>query len=106
MISSVLLLSPKMFHSSISDILLKTNEHINVRCCETLAELTLTSDDIFKQSRLISFLNDLIVPSLILNKFKYGGFNSILDCHPILDTLLLASHSTMVRLSMASPCIE
>ncbi len=42
---------------------------------DSLVELMLLDKDVLEQSRLISFLNTVIVPGFTLNKMKYGAIN-------------------------------
>jgi methionyl-tRNA formyltransferase len=75
MLESIILLSPKSFHDGLRQVLQVAHANLRVRCIDSLIELMLLDKEILGQSRLISFLNTVIVPGFTLNKMKYGAIN-------------------------------
>ena len=75
MLESIIVISPKGFHEGIRDILQTEHATLNVCCVESLIELMLLDKNLLEQSRLISFLNKVIVPDFTLKKLAYGAIN-------------------------------
>jgi methionyl-tRNA formyltransferase len=75
MLESVIIISPKEFHPGISAIFQNTNPSIEIICTESIVDLALLDQAVFKRSRLISFFNEHIIPPAILQLLGYGGVN-------------------------------
>jgi methionyl-tRNA formyltransferase len=75
MLESVIIISPKGFHPEISATFQKANPSIGIICTESIVDLALLDQAVFKRSRLISFFNEFIVPPTILKLLGYGGVN-------------------------------
>ena len=75
MLKSLIIISPKQFHSGIEAAFKRTNSDIQVYCCENLVDLMLINSEVLQESRLISFLNEFIIPPFVLEQLGYGGIN-------------------------------
>jgi methionyl-tRNA formyltransferase len=75
MFEAILVICPKPFHQAITAILQQAHSALNIQCIETKVDLMLLSADLFQHARLISFLNDVIIPDFILKKISYGAYN-------------------------------
>lgn len=75
MLQSLIVISPKQFHPGISAIFQNANPSIEIICTESIVDLALLDQAVFKRSRLISFFNEFIIPPTILKLLGYGGVN-------------------------------
>jgi methionyl-tRNA formyltransferase len=75
MVPSIVIMSPPQFHEGIIQILRQHNPQGHFIPVKELVDLALLDEEMLKNSRLISFLNEYIVPPLLLNTFQYGAFN-------------------------------
>jgi methionyl-tRNA formyltransferase len=84
MLESIIVISPKQFHDDMTQTLRAAQENLNVYCVDSLIELMLLDKDLPAKSRLISFLNNVIVPAFTLKKMKFGAinFHPGAPCHP------------------------
>jgi methionyl-tRNA formyltransferase len=84
MLESIIVISPKHFHDHLAGTLRAAKENLTVYCVDSLIELMLLDKDLHAKSRLISFLNSVIVPAFTLKKMKFGAinFHPGTPCHP------------------------
>ena len=75
MLESIIVISPTHFHDYMTRTLQAARGDLKVYCVESLIELMLLDKDLPAKSRLISFLNNVIVPAFTLNKMKFGAIN-------------------------------
>ncbi len=75
MLESIIVISPKGFHDDITRTLRAVQPNLRVHCVDSLIELMLLDKDLPAESRLISFLNNVIVPAFTLKKMKFGAIN-------------------------------
>lgn len=75
MLDSIIVISPKGFHDDITRTLRAAQPNLRVHCVDSLIELMLLDKDLPAESRLISFLNNVIVPAFTLKKMKFGAIN-------------------------------
>jgi methionyl-tRNA formyltransferase len=72
---SLIFLSPKQFHENIQNLVRTQYPSMHVYCAESLADVMLLNGETISHSRLISFLNDVIVPKFIIDKLQFGAIN-------------------------------
>jgi len=84
MLESIIVISPKRFHDHLTGTLRAAKENLSVYCVDSLIELMLLDKDLHAKSRLLSFLNSVIVPAFTLKKMKFGAinFHPGTPCHP------------------------
>jgi methionyl-tRNA formyltransferase len=75
MLESIIVISPKGFHDDIAQTLRAAQPNLRVYCVDSLVGLMLLDKDLPKGSRMISFLNHIIVPAFTLKKMKFGAIN-------------------------------
>ena len=75
MLESIIVISPIHFHDHMTRTLQAARGDLRVYCVDSLIELMLLDKDLPETSRLISFLNHVIVPAFTLKKMKFGAIN-------------------------------
>jgi methionyl-tRNA formyltransferase len=75
MLQSLIIVSPKQFHLGIQNLFASSQPNMTINCVESLLELLLIDNETLCQSRLVSFLNEVILPKFILEKIQFGAIN-------------------------------
>jgi hypothetical protein len=75
MLEAIIVISPKHFHGYITRTLHAAHANLFVYCVDCLIDLMLLDKNLHAKSRLISFLNPIVIPAFTLQKMKFGAIN-------------------------------